>query len=97
MHGLPGWWATTPWDADTPPSPRTRVDALPGEGRVTDAVEALDRGSVEGHAEHAQRAARGDGPVAAVAAVQEAPVRARRAHLPADSSTAPGGRVGEAC
>jgi len=42
----------------------------------------LDGGAVEGHAEHAERPPRGDGPVRAVAPVQEAAVRARRAHLP---------------
>mmetsp|Transcript_28796 Transcript_28796/g.73401 ORF Transcript_28796/g.73401 Transcript_28796/m.73401 type:complete len:396 (+) Transcript_28796:770-1957(+) len=57
------------------------VHALPRECRVAHAVQALHGGAVEGHGEHAQGAARGDGAVRAVMAVQEAAVRARRAHL----------------
>ncbi len=67
----------------------TSVHSLPREGRVAHAVQPLDGGTVEGHGQHAQRAAGRDGPVRAVCAVQEAAVGAGGAHLPATA------RVGE--
>ena len=80
---------------------RTCVDALAGEGAVAHAVQAGDGGTVEGHAEHAQGAPRGDGAIRAVRAVQELAVGARRAHLPAEqgsnSGKERGGKGGMNC
>jgi hypothetical protein len=63
-------------------SPPTHTH-LSREGAVADAVEAVDGGGVEGHGQHAQRAARGDGAIGAVLPAQVTPVRAGRAHLAA--------------
>lgn len=69
------------------------IDSLPWECRVPDAVQPLDSCAIHGHSQHAEGAAGGDGPVAAISSIQEAAVCLGGPYLPEDNSFADSGEI----